>query len=129
MVVSSCDRIMKTQSGKMGRVVPGHNVEIVDEIGQVVESGDLGNIAIKRPNPVMFLEYWNNVKATNQKFVNDWLLTGDKGIKDEDGWLKFVGRDDDVITSAGYRIGPSEIENCLLKHPAIAKCRCDWETG
>ena len=104
MVVSSCEQIMKSETGCMGRAVPGHNVEIVDESGQVVENGDLGNIAIKRPNPVMFIEYWNNKDATNQKYVNDWLLTGDKGTKNEDGWLEFVGRDDDVITSAGYRI-------------------------
>ena len=119
LVVSSCQQVMGYQTGKMGRSVPGHEVEIVDDEGEVVPSGELGNIAIKRPDPVMFLEYWNNVEATDQKYINDWLITGDKGTKEEDGWLKFVGRDDDVITSAGYRIGPGEIENCILKHSAV----------
>jgi acetyl-CoA synthetase len=68
---------------------------------------------------VMFLEYWNNPAATQAKFAGDWLLTGDTGVMDEAGWIRFVGRDDDVITSAGYRIGPGEIEDCLLGHPAV----------
>ncbi len=67
----------------------------------------------------MFLGYWNNPKATESKFVGDWMLTGDKGIREHQGWLRFLGRDDDVITSAGYRIGPGEVEDCLLKHPAV----------
>jgi len=67
----------------------------------------------------MFLEYWRNPEATKAKFAGDWLLTGDTGIMDAEGWIKFVGRDDDVITSAGYRIGPGEIEDCLLGHPAV----------
>src|SRR5262249_42626622 len=77
------------------------------------------NIAVRRPDPVMFLEYWRNAPATEAKFAGDWLLTGDSGTMDHEGWIKFVGRDDDVITSAGYRIGPGEIEDCLLGHPAV----------
>jgi acetyl-CoA synthetase len=68
----------------------------------------------------MFLGYWNKPAETAAKFAGDWLLTGDQGVMDEDGWFRFVGRDDDVITSAGYRIGPGEIEDCLLRHPAVA---------
>jgi acetyl-CoA synthetase len=68
----------------------------------------------------MFLGYWNNPEATAAKFAGDWLLTGDQGVADEEGYLRFVGRDDDVITSAGYRIGPGEVEDCLLRHPAVA---------
>ena len=68
----------------------------------------------------MFLGYWNNPDATRNKFAGDWLLTGDTGTCDETGWLRFVGRDDDVITSSGYRIGPGEIEDCLIRHPAVA---------
>ena len=119
LVVSSCEKLMDHKYGKMGRIVPGHQVKIVDESGKVVPNGKLGNIAIQRPDPVMLLEYWNNSDATKQKYINDWLITGDKGKRDENGWLKFIGRDDDVIISAGYRIGPGEIENCLLKHPAV----------
>ena len=77
------------------------------------------NIAVKRPHPVMFLEYWDNSKATAKKYVNDWLITGDQGFIDEEGYFHFVGRDDDIITSSGYRIGPGEIEDCLLGHRAI----------
>jgi acetyl-CoA synthetase len=82
-------------------------------------AGEQGAIAVRRPDPVMFLEYWNNPQATAAKFAGGWLLTGDAGIMDAEGWIRFVGRDDDVITSAGYRIGPGEIEDCLLGHPAV----------
>jgi acetyl-CoA synthetase len=68
----------------------------------------------------MFLEYWGKPDATREKFIGDWMTTGDQGLVDEDGYLTFVGRDDDVITSAGYRIGPGEIEDCLIRHPAVA---------
>ena len=72
----------------------------------------------------MFLEYWNRPEATREKFIQtplgDWMVTGDQGVMDEEGYVRFVGRDDDVITSSGYRIGPGEIEDCLLRHPAIA---------
>ncbi len=68
----------------------------------------------------MFLEYWGKPEATREKFIGDWMTTGDQGVVDEDGYVTFVGRDDDVITSAGYRIGPGEIEDCLIRHPAVA---------
>ena len=80
----------------------------------------VGAIAIHRPDPVMFLGYWNREEATREKFVGDWLVTGDLGRKDEDGFFWYVGRDDDVITSGGYRIGPAEVEECLIRHPAVA---------
>ncbi len=92
---------------------------IVDAGGQPVAPGAAGNIAVGRPDPVMFLEYWNNPKATAAKFAGDWLLTGDVGMMDAEGYIHFVGRDDDVITSAGYRIGPGEIEDNILRHPAV----------
>ena len=75
---------------------------------------------MKRPDPVMFLEYWGRPEATREKFIGDWMTTGDQGVVDEDGYFSFVGRDDDVITSSGYRIGPGEIEDCLISHPAVA---------
>jgi acetyl-CoA synthetase len=119
MVVSSSARLMEPRPGLMGRVVPGHQVDIVDAAGQRSADGELGMIAVRRPDPVMFLGYWNNAGATRDKFIGDWLVTGDTGIREEGGWLRFVGRDDDVITSAGYRIGPGEIEDCLIQHPAV----------
>jgi len=120
MIVSSCAKIMEARPGIMGRPAVGHNLRIVDDRGAELPPDTLGNIAVRRPDPVMFLGYWNNPEATEKKFAGDWLLTGDTGICSEDGWLRFVGRDDDVITSSGYRIGPGEIEDCLIKHPAVA---------
>jgi acetyl-CoA synthetase len=120
VVVASCAKVMPVRPGSMGRAVPGHDVAIVDDGGNRVPTGAQGHIAIRRPDPVMFLGYWQNEKATTEKFAGDWLLTGDTGRQDEDGYLWYVGRADDVITSAGYRIGPAEIEDCLLKHPAVA---------
>ncbi len=120
LVVASCAALMPARPGWMGRAVPGHDVAIVDADGQVQPAGTLGTIAVRRPDPVMFLGYWGDPTATAAKFAGDWLLTGDQGVMDEDGWCRFIGREDDVITSAGYRIGPGEIEDCLLRHPAVA---------
>jgi acetyl-CoA synthetase len=120
LVVANCAGLMPVKVGSMGRAVPGHEVAIVDDAGNTLADGEIGNIAIKRPDPVMFLEYWRNPEATARRFAGDWLLTGDTGRRDEDGYFRFVGREDDVITSGGYRIGPGEIEDCLLRHPAVA---------
>jgi len=120
LVVSNCAEIMEIRPGSMGKAVPGHIVEVVDEGGDIVPAGVVGGVAIKRPDPVMFLEYWKNQKATEEKYIGDWCLTGDLAKKDEDGYLWFVGREDDVITSAGYRMGPAEIEDCLMKHPSVS---------
>jgi acetyl-CoA synthetase len=120
MIVSSCAAIMPPHPGIMGRAVPGHDVRVVDGSGTPVPDGEEGNIGVKRGDPVMFLRYWNNPVATETKFAGDYLLTGDMGVRDADGWIRFVGRDDDVITSSGYRIGPGEIEDCLIGHPAVS---------
>jgi len=120
LVVGNCAQIMEVRPGSMGKAIPGHVVEIVDDSGNVLPPETPGNVAIRRPDPVMFLEYWKNPEATDNKFIGDWSLTGDMGRKDEDGYLWFVGREDDLITSAGYRIGPGEIEDCLIKHPAVS---------
>ena len=120
LVVSNCAEIMKIKPGSMGKAVPGHIVEVVDKEGDIVAPGAVGEVAIKRPDPVMFLEYWKNQKATEEKYIGDWCLTGDLAKKDNEGYFWFVGRTDDIITSAGYRIGPAEIEDCLMKHPSVS---------
>jgi len=120
-VVGNCQAAWPVKPGSIGRPYPGHRVAVIDEKGNEVPKGELGEIAIKREqDPVFFLEYWKNEKATRDKFVGDWAVTGDQGRMDEDGYLWYQGRSDDVIKSAGYRIGPAEIENCLVKHPAVA---------
>ena len=119
LVVGNCAEVMKNLPGSMGKAVPGHTVAVVDDSGQPVTSETTGEVAIQRPDPVMFLEYWKNPEASANKYAGDWCLTGDLAKKDDDGYFWFVGRKDDVITSAGYRIGPAEIEDCLLKHPAV----------
>ena len=119
LVVGCCSEIMENIPGSMGRAVPGHKVEVLDESGMPVSPGTVGEVAIESPDPVMFLQYWKNPEATKDKFVGNWLLTGDLAKKDENGYFWFVGRKDDVITSSGYRIGPAEIEDCLIKHPSV----------
>jgi acetyl-CoA synthetase len=120
VVVSSCSAFFEPRPGAIGRSVPGHRVAIVDDEGAELPPGTPGNIAIAAPDPVMFLRYWNNEAATRDKFRGQFLLTGDLGLCDADGFIRFVGRNDDVITSAGYRIGPAPIEDCLLRHPAVS---------
>jgi acetyl-CoA synthetase len=119
LVVSNSAGLFPVKPGSMGRAVPGHEVAILDQDGEKLPAGSEGAIAIRAPDPVMFLRYWNRPQATAEKFRGEWLITGDRGIADEDGHIFFLGRDDDVITSAGYRIGPGEVEDFLLKHPAV----------
>lgn len=118
-VLSASERYGVTRAGSMGKPVPGHRVAVIDETGAVLPPGVTGQVAVLRPDPVMFLGYWNNGEATAKKFIGDWMTTGDQGLMDEDGYFEFFGRDDDVITSSGYRIGPGEIEDCLLAHEAV----------
>lgn len=125
MIVSSCAALAPAEPGVMGFPVPGHDVAVIDpETGAKRKTGETGQIAVRSPDPVMFLRYWNNPQATQKKFITGpdgtWLLTGDEGQLTPSGRIKFLARDDDVITSAGYRIGPGEVEDCLLTHPAVA---------
>lgn len=120
VVVSSCSALFEPRPGAIGRSVPGHRVAIVDDEGTELPPDTPGNIAIAAPDPVMFLRYWNNEAATRDKFRGQFVLTGDLGLCDAEGFIRFVGRNDDVITSAGYRIGPAPIEDCLLRHPAVS---------
>jgi acetyl-CoA synthetase len=111
--------------GSMGRPYPGHRVALIDDDGNEVPPGVPGDVAVNRydvhgdPDPIFFLGYWRNEDATARKYTGDWCRTGDLATRDEDGYLWYQGRADDVFKAAGYRIGPSEIENCLVKHPAV----------
>jgi acetyl-CoA synthetase len=120
VVVSSCAALFEPRFGAIGRAAPGHYVAIVDMDGNELPPGAIGDIAVAAPDPVMFLGYWRNEAATREKFRGKFLLTGDLGTRDVDGFIRFVGRGDDVITSAGYRIGPASIEDSLLRHPAVS---------
>jgi acetyl-CoA synthetase len=111
--------LMPAKPGSLGQPIPGHIGAVVDDDGKELPPGEVGHIAFKRPDPVMLLEYWKNPQASADKFVGDWLLTGDLGQRDDDGYFWYRGRGDDVITWAGYRIGPGEIEEALLRHPAV----------
>jgi len=112
--------------GSMGKPYPGHRVAVIDERGDECPVGVPGDVALHRldvngqPDPIFFLGYWKNPRATESKFTGPWCRTGDLARRDEDGYLWYEGRSDDVFKSAGYRIGPGEIENCLVKHPAVA---------
>jgi acetyl-CoA synthetase len=132
-VVGNCSMNGATQggvgwparAGSMGRPYPGHRVAVIDEEGREVPPGVPGDVAVNRfdvhghPDPIFFLGYWKNAQATQRKFTGDWCRTGDLATRDADGYLWYQGRADDVFKAAGYRIGPSEIENCLVKHPAV----------
>src|ERR671935_1631178 len=123
-VVGNCQTAWPVKPGAIGRPYPGHRVAVIDEQGNELPPGELGEIAVNRncngqPDPVFFLEYWKNPQATREKYIGDWGCTGDQGKTDADGYLWYQGRSDDVIKSAGYRIGPAEIENCLVKHRAV----------
>ena len=120
MIIGNSTDFMPIKPGSLGRPIPGHEITLLNAEGVPVPDGEVGEIALKRPVPAMFLRYWNDEAATREKFSGDWLLTSDLAKKDEDGYLWYVGRKDDVISSGAYRIGPGEIEACLAGHPAVA---------
>ena len=117
-------RSIPIKPGSMGKPSPGFHVAVVDDDGQEMPSGQEGQIAVKvnPERPVgMFREYWKDGEAMERSFQGDWYFTGDKAYRDDDGYFWFVGRADDVIISAGYRIGPFEVESALIEHPAVAE--------
>jgi acetyl-CoA synthetase len=119
MVLSNCAALRQNTPGSAGKPVFGHTVAIVGPQGQPLAPGEVGTIAVKTPDPVLFLGYWQNPTATAAKFCNHWLMTGDLGYQSDAQDIFFVSRDDDLISSGGYRIGPGEIEDSLLRHPAV----------
>ncbi len=124
-IVGNSDR-WPARAGSMGRGYPGHRVAVIDDVGNICPPNVAGDVAVNRydihgdPDPVFFLGYWKREQATTAKYTGDWCRTGDLATQDEDGYLWYQGRADDMFKAAGYRIGPSEVENCLLKHPAVA---------
>ena len=124
-VVGNCARFWPPKPGSMGKGYPGHRVAVIDEAGKPCPPGTPGEVAVNRldvhghPDPVFFLGYWNNDEATRNKYTGDWCRTGDVAVCDEDGYLWYQGRTDDMFKAAGYRIGPGEIETGLVKHPAV----------
>ena len=125
-VVGNCNRFWPAKPGSMGKGYPGHRVAVIDDDGQECAVGVPGDVAVHRfdvhghPDPIFFLGYWKKDAATRGKFTGDWCRTGDMATRDADGYLWYEGRADDIFKAAGYRIGPGEIENCLVKHPAVA---------
>ncbi len=125
-IVGNCARLWPARGGSMGRPYPGHRVAVIDEEGRECPVGVAGDVALHRfdvhgdADPIFFLGYWKNAAATQAKFTLDWCRTGDLATRDADGYLWYQGRSDDMFKAAGYRIGPGEIENCLVKHAAVA---------
>ena len=125
-LVGNSHAFWQAKPGSIGRPYPGHRVAVLDDDGKEVPAGEIGEIAVNRTDihgdrdAVFFLGYWKNETATREKFTGDWCRTGDLAKRDEDGYFWYQGRADDMFKAAGYRIGPSEIENCLVKHPAVA---------
>lgn len=124
-IVGNCNRLYPSKPGSMGMGYPGHRVAVIDDDGNDCAVGVPGDVALHRydvhghPDPIFFLGYWKNPAATQGKYTGDWCRTGDLAVRDADGYLWYQGRSDDVFKAAGYRIGPGEIENCLVKHPAV----------
>ena len=125
-VVGNSHEKWPAKPGSIGRPYPGHKVAVIDDTGREVPHGTPGEVAVNRydihgfPDPVFFTGYWKNDAATASKYTGDWCRTGDEAIMDADGYLWYQGRADDMFKAAGYRIGPSEVENCLVKHAAVA---------
>lgn len=138
VVGNSCEK-WPAKPGSIGRPYPGHVVAVIDNAGNELPPGTPGEMAVRRhdvhgdPDPVFFLGYWQNDDATRNKYVGDWCRSGDEVMMDNDGYFWYQGRADDMFKAAGYRIGPSEVENCLVKHAAVANCavvpRPDEERG
>ncbi len=113
---------MDMKPGSMGKPTPGNPVDIINEDGQPAAAGEVGDIAVHKSCPALFREYYRDRERTKASFRGDWYLTGDQASRDEDGYFWFEGRSDDIIISSGYTIGPFEVEDALMKHPAVQEC-------
>lgn len=122
ILVGENDPLIPPRPEPLGKPYPGHRVAIVDDDGRPLPAGDLGHIAVHRGDPVIMLGYWNRPDATRAAWRGEWFVTGDLGTADDEGWVYYKGRADDVINSAGFRIGPAEVEGTLLEHPAVEQC-------
>jgi acetyl-CoA synthetase len=120
--IGTCSAVEKARLEPLGKAYPGHDVAIVSPDGVVLKNGEAGEIAIRRDSPVVMREYWKNPDAMSEKFKGEWCMTGDLGHMDDEGYVYFAGRNDDVIKSSGYRIGPSEIEAKIMEHKSVASC-------
>lgn len=120
-LVGNCRQLYPVKPGSMGRAYPGHRLAVLDESGQPVLDGELGQIAAHRSDPTRFIGYWGQPERTQAMFHGEWILTGDYARRDADGYFWYSGRNDDLIKSAGYRIGPAEVEDSLIRHPAVAE--------
>lgn len=132
-LIGNCQRLYPAKPGSMGRAYPGHTVAVLNREGEPVADGTVGEIAASDDDPTLFLGYWNQPERTASMRAGRWVRTGDFGLRDADGYFWYHGRDDDLIKSAGYRIGPAEIEDVLIRHPAVAEAgvfgRPDPERG
>ncbi|HHY72716.1 MAG TPA: acyl--CoA ligase [Bacillus bacterium] len=113
---------MEVKPGSMGKPTPGNRVEIINDDGEPCVVGEVGDIAVHRETPALFKNYYREPERTAMQFRGNWYVTGDRAKKDEDGYFWFEGRSDDIIISSGYTIGPFEVEDALVKHPAVKEC-------
>jgi len=120
-LIGNCSRLWSIKPGSMGRAYPGHTITVLDENRVPVKDGVVGEIAARQDDPTLFIEYWQNESRTRAIQHGEWILTGDYGYRDEDGYFWYKGREDDLIKSAGYRIGPAEIEDALVSHPEVVE--------
>jgi acetyl-CoA synthetase len=121
--IGDCSAFEKPKLESLGKAYPGHVAAVVDpETGTQLLAGEVGDIAIRKDDPVVMKAYWKNPEAMREKVRGEWLLTGDNGYMDDEGYVYFQGRADDVIKSAGYRIGPAEVEASIMEHKAVASC-------
>ena len=120
-LVGNCAKLWAVKPGSMGRPYPGRDVHVVNDAGDRVPTGEIGQIVVRPGDPTQMLTYWKNPKATAATQKDGWILTGDMAYCDDEGYLFFKGRDDDMIGSAGYRIGPAEVEEALMRHKAVAE--------
>ena len=118
-LIGNCQRLYPVRPGSMGKAYPGHLLQIIDEAGQPVACGVSGQIAVHRSDPTLFLGYWHQPERTSAMYLGDWVLTGDYARMDDGGYYWYEGRRDDLIKSAGYRIGPAEVEDALVSHPSV----------
>jgi acetyl-CoA synthetase len=121
-LIGNCAALYARRPGSMGRAYPGHRVELVDADGNPVPDGEPGEVVTPATSPTRFFGYLNNAEKEADMRLGQWLRTHDLAVRDADGYFWYKGRSDDLIKSSGFRIGPAEIEDCLLSHPAVAEC-------